>query len=148
MGCFHEKGLHFECQPGCRYCCGVEPGYVFVTEDDISRLSGHLKLSKNDFIRRYCRVPMGSISYISLVEMPNHDCVFLGPEGCTVYTARPVQCATYPFWSTVVADEQSWEEERRWCPGIGKGPLHTKEEIDKLLDMRAGVEPATDDGPM
>jgi Fe-S-cluster containining protein len=80
--------------------------------------------------------------------MPNHDCVFLGPEGCTVYPARPVQCATYPFWSTVVADEQSWEEERRWCPGIGKGPLHTKEEIDKLLDMRAGVEPATNDGPM
>jgi len=85
---------------------------------------------------------MGSISYVSLVERENHDCVFLNQQGCGVYAARPLQCATYPFWPTVLADKKSWELEADWCPGLGKGELHTKSEIDKLLAMREGVEPA------
>jgi len=85
---------------------------------------------------------MGSISYISLLERENHDCVFLEKYGCSVYKARPVQCATYPFWNTIVADRQSWEREADWCPGIGHGELHGREEIDHLLRLRQGVEPA------
>ena len=143
MGCFYQEGLRFTCQSGCRYCCGVEPGFVFVSQDDIRRLCLYLQLSTNEFLQRYCRkVPMGSISYVSLVERENRDCVFLNQLGCDVYAARPLQCATYPFWSTVLADKKSWELEADWCPGLGKGELHTKSEIDKLLEMREGVEPA------
>jgi hypothetical protein len=143
MDCFYEDGLHFTCKPGCRYCCGVEPGFVFISDADLDRLSSFLHLSPREFIHRYCRkVPMGSISYISLLERENHDCVFLEKYGCSVYKARPVQCATYPFWNTIVADRQSWEREADWCPGIGHGELHGREEIDHLLRLRQGVEPA------
>ena len=143
MSCFYEKGLLFSCKPGCRYCCGVEPGYVFLTRDDLQRLTDYLKLSYPEFLQRYCRkVPMGSISYISLLEKDNHDCVFLASHGCSVYEARPVHCATYPFWNTVLTSLQNWEREADWCPGIGVGELHSKEEIDRMLAMREGVEPA------
>ncbi|MDD3822428.1 MAG: YkgJ family cysteine cluster protein [Sphaerochaetaceae bacterium] len=143
MGSFLDQGLRFTCQSGCRYCCGVEPGYVFLTRDDITRLCDHLHLRQQEFLRTYCRkVSMGSISYVSLRERENNDCEFLIETGCSVYPARPVQCATYPFWSTILTDAATWEEEKSWCPGIGKGALHTKDEIESLLAMRRGVEPA------
>ncbi len=143
MSRFYDNGLRFSCKPGCRYCCGVEPGYVFVTIDDLQKLASHLCLSRKEFLLRYCRkVPMGSISYVSLLEKDNHDCVFLNEQGCGVYEARPVQCATYPFWNTVLSDTRSWEAESSWCPGIGTGELHDKEEIERMLKMREGVEPA------
>ncbi|WP_422480607.1 YkgJ family cysteine cluster protein [Pleomorphochaeta sp. DL1XJH-081] len=143
MGYFYDEGLQFTCQPGCRYCCGVEPGYVFLTKDDLTRLTDHFGLSSRQFLQRYCRkVPMGSISYISLLEKDNHDCVFLASHGCSVYEVRPVQCATYPFWNTIIQDRQSWEREASWCPGIGIGELHGKAEIDRMVSMREGVEPA------
>ena len=143
MGCFYEEGLHFTCKPGCRYCCGVEPGFVFVSDADVEKLSLFLHLSPKEFIQRYCRkVPMGSISYVSLLERENHDCVFLDSSGCSVYASRPVQCETYPFWNTIVADRESWNREADWCPGIGNGKLHGRDEIDHMLRLRQGVEPA------
>lgn len=50
-------------------------------------------------------------------------CIFLGPEGCTVYAARPWICRTYPFMlddgGLVVSD----------CPGLG-GPLSREEALE------------------
>jgi Fe-S-cluster containining protein len=143
LNCFYEEGLRFTCQSGCHYCCAVEPGFVFLNKEDIARLSNYLMLSQKEFVLNYCReVPFGSISYISLNEHKNHDCVFLEPTGCGVYPARPVQCATYPFWSTILHDYDSWLKEKKWCPGIDEGKLHTKEEIDKNLLLRQKGQPA------
>jgi Fe-S-cluster containining protein len=143
MSCFYADGLQFSCQPECRYCCGVEPGYVFLTPDDIDRLVTFLHLDIASFLQQYCRkVPMGSFHYISLIETAQHDCIFLGEHGCTVYEGRPIQCATYPFWNTVLENRQTWEQEATWCPGIGKGRLYSRDEIDQLLHLREGVEVA------
>ena len=143
MGCFYESGLRFTCISGCRYCCGVEPGYVFISRDDMERLVNHLNISVQEFLLTYCRkVPLGSISDISLAERSNRDCVFLNEHGCSVYEARPVQCVTYPFWNTIVADQESWKREAHWCPGIGQGELHSRHTIDHMLWLRQGVEPA------
>lgn len=141
-GCFYEKGLRFECQ-GCRYCCSVEPGYVFLSEEDIKRLADGLKMDKDSFIKIYCRlVDMGSFKMISLQEKDNYDCIFLTKTGCSVYKYRPLQCQTYPFWAHVVEDQNSWEQEAKSCPGIGKGKLYSKKEIEVKLASRVGNEPA------
>lgn len=143
MNCFYEKGLRFTCQPGCHYCCGVEPGFVFVSLSDLKRLASFLALSTQEVVSSYCRkVPMGSISYISLLEKANHDCIFLEAKGCSVYTARPLQCATYPFWAPILSNQEAWENEKQWCPGIDKGEIHPKAEIELALKRRLGVEPA------
>ena len=139
--CFYEKGLRFECQ-GCNYCCSSEPGYVFLSEEDVKRLSDGLNLDKQSFIDTYCRiVDMGAFKMVSLLEKDNYDCIFLSKEGCKVYPYRPKQCQTYPFWAHVIEDEQSWEAEGHSCPGIGKGKLYTKKEIEAKLDDRVGNEP-------
>jgi Fe-S-cluster containining protein len=143
LSLFYDQGLRFTCQSGCRYCCAVEPGFVFLSYSDIEKLIKHLQISSKQFLEEYCRkVPFGSFDYVSLNERPNHDCIFLNEKGCSVYQARPVQCLTYPFWATVLDSKKSWEEEKKWCPGIDVGTLHTKKEIENYLEMRRGVEPA------
>ena len=36
-----------------------------------------------------------------------------------------------------------WEEEKGWCPGIGKGEVHTKEDIQESLALRTQNPPVT-----
>ena len=142
MRSFYEKGLLFTCIEGCNYCCSCEPGYVFLSQEDLQRLCVFTALSEEQFIATYCRrVSMGSFSMISLLEKENYDCIFLTEKGCSVYEARPLQCSTYPFWQHILEDQESWDAESKSCPGIGKGRLYTKEEIDALLRKRVGQEP-------
>ncbi|MFA6821275.1 MAG: YkgJ family cysteine cluster protein [Sphaerochaetaceae bacterium] len=141
MNCFYEEGLQFSCQEGCYYCCGVEPGFVFLSLDDLKRLAIYLKIDEQAVVKTYCRpVNMGSFSYISLKEVANHDCIFLEREkGCQVYQSRPVQCATYPFWASILESRETWHQEKQWCPGIDKGCLHSKEFIENELVKRRGI---------
>ena len=142
MRCFYEKGLQFTCVEGCNYCCSCEPGYVFLSQEDLQILLKFTAMSEEQFIATYCRrIPMGSFSMISLLERDNYDCIFLTKGGCSVYNARPLQCRTYPFWQHVLEDQESWEAESKACPGIGKGRLYSKEEIDAHLRQRIGQEP-------
>ena len=141
MDCFYEKGLRFECT-GCRYCCSCEPGYVFLSRKDAMRLAEATGLSLDAFIEVYCRkIDMGVFKLISLKEKENFDCIFLSETGCSVYDARPEQCRTYPFWASVMEDRESWDNEASSCPGIGKGRLYSKREIERLLSQRRGQEP-------
>jgi Fe-S-cluster containining protein len=134
---FYDKGLRFGCTR-CSRCCRHTPGYVFLSRSDVERLCGFLNVVRNDFERLYCRhVPLGIATRISLTEKPNLDCVFWESEGCSVYEARPLQCRSFPFWSSSLAGKAQWEGIARDCPGIGGGPVHSRKEIEKWLRMRA-----------
>lgn len=131
--CFYENGLKFECQQ-CRYCCSVEPGFVFLTDEEVENIASYLALEKEKFIDTFCRKVGNDYFYrISLIEKPNNDCIFLTEKGCSIYPVRPQQCKTYPFWSSIVESQESWDNEAKYCPGINKGKIHSKEEIQKYL---------------
>lgn len=139
--CFYEKGLRFECQ-NCNYCCGAEPGYVFLSEEDIKKLSESFAMNRQQFLDTYCRyVDMGMCKMISLCEKENYDCIFLENKRCLVYNRRPCQCETYPFWAHILESSETWEEEAKACPGIGNGKLYTKKEIEAKLSSRHGNNP-------
>ena len=130
---FYENGLRFECQQ-CSHCCCDEPGFVYLSRDDLDRLLSLMNLPENDFIEKYCRfVPFYDGSEVlCLQEKKNYDCIFQQkPEGCLVYKARPVQCSTYPFWSFILKNAEAWNNEGKECPGINKGQIHKKEEIEE-----------------
>ncbi|MGQ9631999.1 MAG: YkgJ family cysteine cluster protein [bacterium] len=122
--CFFEDGLRFTCQR-CNKCCTGTPGYVYLSEEDIGRLSKGLEISRESFIKTYCRPVRGGYS---LIEDERYNCIFW-KDGCTVYPHRPYQCRSYPFWAENVRSERAWNEEAKRCPGINVGRLHTKEEI-------------------
>jgi len=77
---------------------------------------------------------------LCLRETNAYDCI-LWDNGCTAYGARPVQCATYPFWTRLLSRIFFWNNEKKSCPGIGTGKLWTKNEIMNQLSLYEHNEP-------
>lgn len=138
---FIENGLNFSCQR-CSCCCGKEPGFVYLSQTDLTNLCLWFKLSEGDFIKKYCRtIPYyDGTEVLCLKEKENYDCI-LWDNGCTAYKARPIQCSTYPFWSKILSSEFMWKEEESSCPGINKGKLWKKEEILEQLNKYKNNKP-------
>ncbi|MDX9827794.1 MAG: YkgJ family cysteine cluster protein [Spirochaetia bacterium] len=130
----------FECA-ACSFCCSGSPGFVWLGREDLDSLLEQLGLGQEAFIQAYCRwVETGEGRALSLLEIQRgkntYDCVFLDQGRCSVYPARPLQCRTYPFWKEIVASKESWEEEARSCPGIGKGSPVPAKRIEAYLTER------------
>jgi Uncharacterised protein family (UPF0153). len=138
---FFDNGLQFSCTQ-CSHCCRIEPGYVFLSRSDLTKLSLWFNFSEEHFIRTYCRkVPYyDGTDVLCLRETQSYDCI-LWNNGCTAYGARPVQCSTYPFWSRLMSTESFWNEEKKSCPGIGNGKLWSKSEIMEQLASYEHNEP-------
>jgi len=133
---YYAKGLRFECTR-CNACCRHDPGYVFLSQKDLDRLSAHFKITNNEFRKKYCRiVDFGITTRLCLTEKANFDCILWEGNGCSAYTARPLQCRSFPFWVQNVETREAWESTAQDCPGIHRGKLHTREEIDSWLQVR------------
>jgi Fe-S-cluster containining protein len=110
---------------------------VFLSENDVAGLEKFLSMPRADLIAIYCRiVSFGTVRRVSLKEKPNLDCIFWENDGCRVYEARPLQCSSFPFWSSSLASREEWEESTGQCPGIGKGRMHARREIEAWLRRR------------
>ncbi len=124
---WYRDGLKFECTR-CGACCTGAPGFVWVGLEEVTRLAEHLKLTLDEFGQKYLRRVRNRLS---LIEKPNGDCTFWDTAtGCTVYSARPEQCRTWPFWSENVETPNDWARTCQVCPGSGNGPLYTIDAID------------------
>ena len=125
---WYQDGLSFACSR-CGNCCTGSPGYVWLSVDEMQSLAGHLGLEFEQFTQRFVRQVENGYS---LIEKPNHDCVFWDAAvGCTVYEARPMQCRTWPFWPAHLESPQSWQRTQAFCPGCrGDGPVFAVEEIE------------------
>lgn len=133
---FIHKGLQFSCTR-CSSCCRHTPGYVFLSEKDISNLLRATKTTRAYFLKKYCRiVSVNGFYRLSLREKANYDCVFWADGKCTVYKNRPLQCKSYPFWSSILSSHADWLEQKKVCPGIGEGTFHTKRKIESYLKKR------------
>ena len=112
---WYSQGLRFKCT-GCGKCCGGAPGYVWLSEFDIERLSKHLKVSKGEFLNKHCR-QVGD-KYSLKERSITYNCVFLKDNQCSVYEGRPTQCRTFPFWGKNLESKRNWQETRLECEGI------------------------------
>jgi Fe-S-cluster containining protein len=133
---FYDKGLCFECQKECSGCCGGSPGYVFIDDEEIERISKVLNISVDHFLLNYTKKVGKRVSLIDL-EHDNWNCVMLKEGRCTIYNDRPLQCRTYPFWPQNLGSRDIWEEEKEHCPGIDKGRRFSAEEIE---DISCGIK--------
>lgn len=126
---FYDNGVNFECQR-CGNCCTCS-GYVFIFQKDIDLILKKTNYTKEDLEKRFLSK---MDDYLVLRDQANGACIFWDDtiKGCKIYQARPTQCRTYPFWNAVMSDEESWENNKESCPGVGKGRHYTFEEIEKL----------------
>jgi Fe-S-cluster containining protein len=137
------EGLRFQCQ-GSGQCCTShgEYGFVFLTKEDRQRMAKHLGLSLSNFTKKYCGRTDGN--YHLIEDGVNFDCLFLKDKRCTVYEARPTQCRTWPFWPDAM-NAKTWKKEVvTFCPGVGKGPVISAEQIALNLQEQQISEAALD----
>lgn len=138
MDCFYKKGLRFSCVEGCHDCCENEPGFVFLTDDDIQRIAAGVSLSVEEAKIVYTRtleLDNGKVCNV-LKEYSNNRCIFLKEKGCSIYEHRPDQCRAYPFWPRVLKSKEAWDNEAPLCKGINKGERVVPfEEIEEMKNV-------------
>lgn len=121
---FFDRGLRFACIR-CGRCCTGEPGTVYVAADEIGPIAAHLNSPPADLIADMLYPFRDSFSFR---ETATGDCV-LFDGGCRIYPVRPRQCRSYPFWLSNLRSLYKWKQAAAQCPGIGQGPLYTREKI-------------------
>jgi Fe-S-cluster containining protein len=128
---WYSDGLRFGCLQ-CGGCCGGEPGYVWVTDEEIAAMADELGISRMEFEMSFVRTIFGRRK--SLVERADGDCALLSAKTkqCLVYKTRPLQCRTWPFWDDNLDSPASWKRAAKRCPGCDnpQGKLYTLEEIE------------------
>ncbi|MEI0798173.1 YkgJ family cysteine cluster protein [Brachyspira intermedia] len=109
--------LTFSCT-GCGICC-KERGYVFFNDDDIKRASKFLEISPLIFINKYLEYEEGYGYYIKVTD--DKACTFLDENNrCTINSAKPNQCATFPYWKEYMDKNGNLisGKFKRACPGV------------------------------
>ncbi|HEY7818593.1 MAG TPA: YkgJ family cysteine cluster protein [Vicinamibacteria bacterium] len=137
-----RRGLRFECQPDCGKCCTNDrEGSVFVEPADIETLARKLSMTPRAFALAYTVREEGCD--LELRKTGEGHCVFLSDNRCRVHEAKPLQCRAYPFLPldgfTPIESAFTWNYEKKFCPGIGKGPLYSKREIAAVSRGRGDV---------
>jgi Fe-S-cluster containining protein len=113
---------------------------VFLTKHDLQTLACANGLANEAFTAAYCRwVDYGPEKRLSLKEKTNGDCVFW-KEGCAVYTSRPLQCRTYPFWPAALETPENWKTFTADCPGTHNGTRRTLAYIERQLSRQAASQ--------
>lgn len=130
----YNNGIKFKCQ-GSSNCCVSRGsyGFVYLSKKDINRLAKFTNMKDDNFVNLYCDKTDGFTHLKE--EKSNRDCLFLKEKKCSVYKARPTQCRTWPFWSENMK-AKTWNKDiAKFCPGIGKGKIINKTEIDKSIKL-------------
>ena len=123
-GAWYKDGLRFACTQ-CGNCCSGAPGYVWVTPEDIENIAHFLGRQDGTLSGKHLRLV--GVKH-SLTEKPGGDCLFLeranGKATCGIYSVRPGQCRTWPFWEENLVSPTAWADEARTCPGMNHGRHH------------------------
>ena len=129
----YKEGIRFECQGSGKCCVSRESyGFVYLSDNDLKRFSNYFKLSIKKFKEEYCQITDGFVHLIEKTEL-NGNCIFLKDKKCAVYTCRPSQCRTWPFWNENM-NVKVWNKNISInCPGIGKGKIIKYKIVKKLL---------------
>ncbi|MFZ4598443.1 MAG: YkgJ family cysteine cluster protein [Terrimicrobiaceae bacterium] len=83
----------YACQR-CTNCCRW-PGFVKVSEADITAISSHLGISESEFIQEFTRLRPGRDG-LALTDHEDGACIFLDGRDCRIQPVKPGQCRSFP----------------------------------------------------
>lgn len=105
----------FECTE-CGKCCTQhgQYSYVFVTIKDMKKMAVFLGLTFAAFKREFTR----KTDWGRTLRFRKKACIFYAEPRCTIYEARPTQCATWPYWPENMKGGKFKSGLKRFCEGI------------------------------
>lgn len=83
----------YACQR-CTNCCRW-PGFVKLTDSDISAISHFLEMPEVEFIQEFTRLRPRRDG-LALTDQPDGACTFLEGRDCRIQPAKPIQCRGFP----------------------------------------------------
>ena len=98
-------------------CCIGESGYIWVNPQEILEISEFLNLSLDKFYDKYLKKVKYRFSLKEIEYNGGYRCIFfdLKERRCGIYSVRPTQCRSFPFWDHF---KTNIKEVQRECPGI------------------------------
>lgn len=128
---WYKDGLRFKCTE-CGKCCTGQPGFVWVTLEEMEKMARYLDISLPEFKRKYVRQKNNRYALIEK-RSENNACIFLTGKKCTIYPVRPKQCQSFPWWPENLNSEESWQIASLSCEGINdQAPLVAYSQIVQL----------------
>jgi len=129
---WYRDGLRFGCTQ-CGQCCTGAPGYVWISDAEMEKIAEFLKIDVSTFQEQYTK-RIGNRTTLTEKE-DSYDCIFLRNRLCTIYTKRPKQCRTFPWWKENLLSEAHWQKIKTYCEGAGHPdhPIVSAREIDEQL---------------
>ncbi|ETR72517.1 MAG: hypothetical protein OMM_07466 [Candidatus Magnetoglobus multicellularis str. Araruama] len=121
-GLVTRQGFNYVFDPKtCEYCpgfcCCGESGFVWINQNDIHRISSFLSIPVIDCIQHYLRRINNRYSAQEYYTPSGLACIFFDSvvKHCQIYTVRPAQCRSYPFWDCFKNNLELCVDE---CPGV------------------------------
>jgi Fe-S-cluster containining protein len=112
----------------CANCCRVSE--VEITDRDIDKLAKFLGMTKEEFIRDSTQQAKSGELILKRTES---GCVFLEDNLCSVYDARPQNCANFPHLvrgtGSIVSRMWRLVERAEYCPIVYNWMEKVKEDI-------------------
>jgi len=135
---WYKEGLRFKCTE-CGKCCTGKPGYVWITEEEMMKISASLNISLQEFKKKYTKQRNNRYSLVERKTLNNdYDCVFLKDKKCQVYENRPSQCRNFPWWPENLNSQDSWKQAAESCEGINDdAPLTPYSQIIQFIRTQA-----------
>jgi len=83
---------------------------MLLTPYDVLRMKKRLGLSSDEFLKKYTYVHIDEISSHPFAVLKMNDdeegkCLFVTPEGCSIYEDRPANCRYYPVGKGVMVQD-------------------------------------------
>ena len=107
-----DQPFCFACHPGvpCFTECCRELD-LLLTPYDALRLKNRLQLQSGEFLDQYVIIEWDERlvfpqCYLTMIDDGRASCVFVSPNGCTVYEDRPSSCRAYPVGRGVSAQDR------------------------------------------
>lgn len=66
-----------------------------LVEDEVDRIAAFLNMKPNEFVERFTDL-LPSRKGLGLISKPNHECIFLEGNDCSIQAVKPRQCAGFP----------------------------------------------------
>ena len=125
-----REDLPFFCT-GCGDCC-KGGGNVYFSEEELLKIKEFLKLDENRWNVLTGHLIQFKKNNLS-IHRSNKACIFLDKENkCRIYSVRPLQCRSYPFWPSVFSSPQEFKAHVRHCEGFRR----TEESFSLLKTVR------------
>ena len=108
-----KNKIKFTCKK-CGACCSV--GFIYLKKGEVEKIAAHINMPVKQFKKKYTEwfLFLGR----ALKWNDRGACIFLKNKECSIYSARPSQCSTWPYWQRLINNQRDLKRAKGYCDGI------------------------------